>query len=192
MSRWLIINVFFPFLQTYSLLKKGDMKKSIFMNFTVVLFLLIFIISISSISVFAADSPNAKLLSVADVAKVTGIQGLKIVSKDPGKQMIGDVNFVKPNGKRILSLVFETVDVKAYAQAKQSKSFMSAYSGPVKGIGDEAYDGPPKMAPFILTVRKGTHLVTISTDLNYETMEPLLTQEQLKKIAAIIIKNGKW
>jgi hypothetical protein len=41
-------------------------------------------------------------------------------------------------------------------------------------------------------VRKGTHLVTISTELNYETMKPLLTQEQLKKIAAIIIKNGKW
>jgi hypothetical protein len=165
------------------------MKKSIFMNFVMVL---IFVVNISSISVFAADSPNAKLLPLADAAKVTGIQGLKIVSKDPGKQMIGDVNFVKPDGKRILSLVFETVDVKAYAQAKQSSSFKSAYSGPVKGIGDEAYDGPPKMAPFILTVRKGTHLVTISTELNYETMEPLLTQAQLKKIAAIIIKNGKW
>jgi hypothetical protein len=168
------------------------MKKPIFMNFLAAGLLAFFITSISCISVFAADSPNAKLLPLADVAKVTGIQGLKIVSKDPSKRMIGDVNFVKPDGKRILSLVFETVDLKAYAQAKQSGSFKTAYSGPVKGIGDEAYDGPPKMPPFILTVRKGTHLVTISTDLNYETMEPLLTQEQLKKIAAIIIKNGKW
>ena len=168
------------------------MKKSIFMNFTMIQFLAIFIASISGISVFAADSPNAKLLSIADVVKVTGIQGLKIVPKDLDKRMIGDVNFVKPDGKRILSLVFETVDLKAYAQAKQSSSFKTAYSGPVKGIGDEAYEGPPKMPPFILTVRKGTHLVTISTNLNYETMEPLLTQDQLKKIAAIIIKNGKW
>jgi hypothetical protein len=62
----------------------------------------------------------------------------------------------------------------------------------VNGIGDEAFEGPPKMVSFILSVRKGTHLMTISTDLNYETMKPLLTQEQLKKIAAIIIKNGKW
>ncbi|MGD0589591.1 MAG: hypothetical protein ABSA44_02175 [Bacteroidota bacterium] len=165
------------------------MKKHIFMNFFMVLFL---VISITSISVFAADSPNAKLLSIAEVAKVTGIQGLKIASKDPSKHMIGDLNIVKPDGKRLLSIVFETVDLKAYAQAKQSSSFKSAYSGPVKGIGDEAYEGPPKMTSFILTVRKGTHLVTISTDLNYETMKPLLTQEQLKKIAAIIIKNGKW
>jgi hypothetical protein len=165
------------------------MKKLVFMNFVVVLFLAIFI---TSISVFAADSPNAKLLSIAEMAKVTGIQGLKTAPKDPSKHMIGDVNFVKPDGKRLLSLVFETVDLKAYAQAEQSKSFKSAYSGPVKGIGDEAFDGPPKMPPFILTVRKGTHLVTISTDLDYETMKPLLTQEQLKKIAAIIIKNGKW
>jgi hypothetical protein len=168
------------------------MKKLIFMNFFLVLILIIFITSISDVSVFAADSPNAKLLSIAEVAKVTGIQGLKIVPNDPTKQMIGDVNFVKPDGKRILSLVFETVDLKAYAQAKQLSSFKSAYSGPVKGIGDEAFEGPPKMSPFILSVRKGTHLVTISTELNYETMKPLLTQEQLKKIAAIIIKNGKW
>ena len=168
------------------------MKKLIFMNFFLVLILIIFITSISDVSVFAADSPNAKLLSIADVAKVTGIQGLKTAPNDPSKQMIGDVNFVKPDGKRILSLVFETVDLKAYAQAKQLSSFKSAYSGPVKGIGDEAFEGPPKMSPFILSVRKGTHLVTISTELNYETMKPLLTQEQLKKIAAIIIKNGKW
>jgi hypothetical protein len=169
--------------------KRGVMKKHVFMNFIMILFLAIFI---ASISLFAADTPNAKLLSIADAEKVTGIKGLKIVPKDPSKQMIGDVNFVKPDGKRILSFVFETVDLKAYAQAKQSSSFKSAYSGPVKGIGDEAYEGPPKMTPFILTVRKGTHMVTISTNLNYETMKPLLTQEQLKKIAAIIIKNGKW
>jgi hypothetical protein len=172
--------------------KKGVMKKPIFMNFVAVWFLAIFITSISGISVFAADSPNAKLLSIADVAKVTGIQGLKTAPNDPSKQMIGDVNFVKPDGKRLLSVVFETVDLKAYAQAKQSSSFKSAYSGPVNGIGDEAFEGPPKMVSFILSVRKGTHLMTISTDLNYETMKPLLTQEQLKKIAAIIIKNGKW
>ena len=168
--------------------KRGVMKKHVFMNFIMILFLAIFI---ASISLFAADTPNAKLLSIADAEKVTGIKGLKIVPKDPSKQMIGDVNFVKPDGKRLLSVVFETVDLKAYAQAKQSSSFKSAYSGPVKGIGDEAFEGPPKMASFILSVRKGTHLMTISTDLNYETMKPLLTQEQLKKIAAIIIKNGK-
>ena len=165
------------------------MKKHIFINFIMISFLAIFIICIS---MFAAESPNAKLLSIAEVAKITGIQGLKTAPKDPSKQMIGDLNFVKPNGKRLLSVVFEIVDLKAYAQARQSSSFKSAYNGPVKGIGDEAYEGPPKMASFILSVRKGTHLVTISTDLDYETMKPLLTQEQLKKIAAIIIKNGKW
>jgi hypothetical protein len=69
--------------------KKGVMKKPIFMNFVAVWFLAIFITSISGISVFAADSPNAKLLSIADVAKVTGIQGLKTAPNDPSKQMIG-------------------------------------------------------------------------------------------------------
>jgi hypothetical protein len=171
---------------------KGFMKKSLFKNFAAAWFLVLFIANISGVTLFAADPPNAKLLSVVDMVKITGIQGLKIAPKDPSKQMIGDLNFVKPNGKRLLSVVFETVDVKAYAQTKQSPSFKNTYSGPVKGIGDEAYEGPPKMVSFILSVRKGTHLTTISTELNYETMKPLLTQEQLKKIAAIIIKNGKW
>ncbi|MGD0589590.1 MAG: hypothetical protein ABSA44_02170 [Bacteroidota bacterium] len=169
------------------------MKKQIFMNFVTVLFLAIFIISISGVSVFAADSPNAKLLSIADVEKVTGIQGLKMVPKDPSKHMIGDLNFVKPDGKRLLSIVFEIVDLKAFAQTKQSSSFKSLYSGPVKGIGDEAFDGPPKMTPYYLSVRKGTHWITISTSLDVSKgMKPILTQEQLKKITEIIIKNGKW
>jgi hypothetical protein len=169
------------------------MKKYIFLNFFMVLFLAIFITSISGVSVFAADSLNAKLLSIAEAKKVTGIQGLKIASKDPSKHMIGDLNFVKPDGKRLLSVVFEIVDLKAFAQTKESNSFKSLYSGPVKGIGDEAFDGPPKMSPYYLSVRKGTHWITISTSLDVSKgMKPILTQEQLKKIAEIIIRNGKW
>jgi hypothetical protein len=173
--------------------KKGIMKKQIFMNFVTVWFLAIFITSISGVSLFAADSPNAKLLSITDVEKVTGIQRLKTAPKDPSKHMIGDLNFVKQDGKRLLSVVFETVDLKAFAQTKQSSSFKSLYSGPVKGIGDEAYDGPPKMVSYYLSVRKGTHWITISTSFDVSKgMKPILTQEQLKKIAEIIIKNGKW
>ncbi len=119
------------------------MKKSLLKNFSTVWLLAIFIISISGVSLFAADSPNDKLLSVADVAKITGIQGLKTAPKDPSKHMIGDLNFVKPDGKRLLSVVFEIVDLKAFAQTKQSSSFKSVYNSPVKGVGDEAYDGPP-------------------------------------------------
>ena len=169
------------------------MKKNLFLNFVALWFLAIFITSISGVSVFAADSLNAKLLSIADVAKITGVQDLKIVAKDPSKHMIGDLNFVKPDGKRILSVVFETVDLKAFAQTKQSSSFTNFYNSPVKGIGDEAYDGPPKMAPYYLSVRKGTHWITISTSLDVSKgMKPILTQEQLKKIAEIIMKTGKW
>jgi hypothetical protein len=169
------------------------MKRPTFINFAVAWLLAIFITSISGVHVFAADPPNDKLLSIADVVKVTGIQGLKMVPKDLSKRMIGDLNFVKPDGKRILSVVFETVDLKEFAKTKASSSFKSAFNGPVKEIGDEAYDGPPKMDPFILSVRQGTHWITISTSIDVaQGMKPILTQEQLKKIAAIIIKNGKW
>ena len=146
-----------------------------------------------TISVLAASSPNDALLTVGDVAKVTGVRGLKIVPKDPTKRMIGDMNFIREDGIKILSVTFEIVDLKEFAKTKKSDSFKSAFRGPVKGIGDEAYDGPPKMDPFILSVLKGTHWVTISTSFDIKKgMKPILTQDQLKKIAEIIIKNGKW
>ncbi len=138
---------------------------------------------------------NEKLLTVADVEKVSGTTGLKMLPKDPDpkKMLIGDLNFVRPDGVRILSVVFETVDLKAYAEAKKKDSWKRAFIGPVEGVGDEAHNGPPNMDPFILSVRKGTHLATISTMLDINNaLKPILSQEQLKKIAEIIIKNGKW
>lgn len=152
-----------------------------------------FALYILTISILEANSPNDALLTVADVAKVTGVKGLKMYPKDPTKHMIGDINFIRPDGIKILSVTFETVDLKEFAKTKKSDSFNSAFRGPVKGIGDEAYDGPPKMDPFILSVLKGTHWMTISTSFDMKKgMKPILTQEQLKKIAEIIIKNGKW
>ncbi len=146
-----------------------------------------------TVYVLAATPPEAALLTVADVAKVTGVQGLKMIPKDPAKKMIGDINFVRADGVKILSVTFETVDLKEFAKTKNSDSFKSVFIGPVKGVGDEAYDGPPKMEPFILSVRKGTHWMTISTSFDFKKdMKPILIQDQLKKIAEIIIKNGKW
>lgn len=145
------------------------------------------------VPVLAANSPNAAFLTVEDVAKITGFQGLTMVFKDPAKRMIGDINFIRPDGIKILSVTFETVNLKEFAKTKTTDSFKNAFRGPVKGIGDEAYDGPPKMEPFILSVLKGTHWMTISTSFDIKKgMKPILTQDQLKKIAEIIIKNGKW
>lgn len=166
------------------------MKKSRFMNFVVGCCLAIFV---ASVAVAGGDIPNAKLLPLAAVEKVTGVHGLTIVPKDASKRMIGDVNFVRPDGKRLLSVVFETIDLKEFAKTKATSSFKTTFNGPVKGIGDEAYDGPPKMPPFVLSVRKGTHWITISTSIDVANgMKPFLTQEQLKKIAEIIFKNGNW
>ncbi len=168
------------------------MKKRTYVILVVGLSLALFIMTTSSLM---AKSPDASLLTVSDVAKVTGVQGLKMVPKDPDpkKHMIGDINFIRPDGTRILSVTFETVDLKEFAKTKKTDSWKSAFRGPVKGVGDEAYDGPPNMEPFILSVRKGTHWMTISTMFDIKKgMKPILTQEQLKKIAEIIINNGKW
>jgi hypothetical protein len=171
-------------------MKRGCMKKSRFISFVIDCCWAMFV---ASVAIASGDIPNAKLLPLAAVEKVTSVHGLTIVPKDASKRMIGDVNFVRPDGKRLLSVVFETIDLKAFEKTKATSSFKTAYNGPIKGVGDEAYDGPPNMPPFVLSVRKGTHWITISTSIDVANgMKPFLSQEQLKKIAEIIFRNGNW
>ena len=115
------------------------MKKGTCVNLAARLFLAI---CMMTPYVLVATPPEASLLTVADVAKVTGVQGLKMIPKDPAKKMIGDINFVRSDGVKILSVTFETVDLKEFAKTKNSDSFKNVFNGPVKGVGDEAYDGP--------------------------------------------------
>ena len=166
------------------------MKKGLFAILTAGFYLSLCLVKVP---VLASNAPNGALLTVEDVAKITGVRGLTMVPKDPAKRMNGDMNFVRPDGVKILSVTIETINLKEFAKIKTTDSFKNTFRGPVKGIGDEAYDGPPKMEPFILSVLKGTHWMTISTsfDMN-KGMKLYLTQDQLKKIAEIIIKNGKW
>ncbi len=131
-----------------------------------------------------------KLLTAADVAKVSGIQGVKLIDKDPKKGAGGDLNFAKPDGKIVLIVFFEKVSPDEFRKEEKSKSFQSMFYGPVAGIGDAAYEGPKKGDRYMFAFLKGTAWITVSSFFNLpKSMKPILSQKQLRDIAGIIISR---
>ncbi len=94
----------------------------------------------------------AKLLTPADVSKVTGLSGVKLIPRDPSKGAGGDLNFALPNGKQILLVDFLDEN---YNQTKAKKD---VYGGEVQGVGEEAFIGKLMGMESILYFRKGAEV----------------------------------
>ena len=61
-------------------------------------------LALSALMVFSQTkpAPGAQYLTVQDVEKITGLQGVKLVPRDPSKGAGGDLNFANKDGKLIL------------------------------------------------------------------------------------------
>jgi len=126
-----------------------------------------------------------KLLTVADVESVTGLKGLKLVQRGSTAGAGGDLNFAKSDGSLLLMVEFGNADL-----FKQWKAQPGFYNSGVAGVGDEAFNGPKGgLAPYVLFFRRGTHSVGLSSFLDTDTMKPMLSQDQLRSIAKIILSR---
>jgi hypothetical protein len=129
----------------------------------------------------------AKLLTPADVSKVTGLSGVKLIPPDPSKGAGGDLNFALPDGKPIFLANFQ--DAKYYTQMKAMKD---SYGGEVQGVGDEAFIGKLMGMESILYFRKGTRSVGLSSFIDTGKGwpgKPYLDQQQLRQLAALILSR---
>ena len=130
-----------------------------------------------------ARSPYQKLLTVTDVEGVTGVKGLKLVPRNLAKRVAGDLNFAKADGSLLLTVQFGPRNL--YDQWKAQNGFVDSA---VNGIGDEAFNGPSGMAPYVLFLRKGDHSLSLVSYLN-DDMKPLVSQDQLRSLAKIILSR---
>lgn len=139
----------------------------------------------------AADKPAAsggldktKLLTVADVTKVTGIQGVKLVDKDPSKGAGGDLNFATADGNMLLLLVV-TEEASAFEEWKRISV------APIGGVGDEAFSGPKGVPePYNVYVRSKNQFFSLASFLDGQgQMKPLLTIAQLTELAKIVVSR---
>jgi len=120
------------------------------------------------------------MLTVADVAQVTGLEGITAVTRDTAKDIKGDLNYTKDDGVVILSVNFIGID-----EFNQYKGQMEYIQGPVSGIGDEAMSAPKGDMQNVLFVRKGDRAMVLTSmiDASGDWVKPFLTVEQLGELA---------
>jgi len=136
-------------------------------------------------AVLRAQSPYDQYLKPADIEKAGNLTGIRIVPYDPSKGAGGNLNFGLADGTVVLIATFQTMDQKAYDKYKtQMKSYIR---GPVAGIGDDAFDGPPGNSPYFIGFKKGNRVVTISTFFNTAKMgETYLSMTQLADLCKTV------
>ena len=130
------------------------------------------------------QAPDPRL-TVADVEKVSGLTGVKLVPRDPAKGAGGDLNFVGPEGKLLLMVRFGTAAL--YDTVRKG----TTYHALVPGLGDEAFDAPPGASQYALYVKKGTKAISVTAYASTtKPYGPRLTMDQLKAIASVILSRN--
>ena len=121
-----------------------------------------------------------KYLSVSDVEKASGYNGIKQIADDKDQVLHGDLNFADEDGKKILAVFFQPSD-----RYESRKKLPKNYKAQVEGVGEEAFQGPDlgTFPPTTLVFRKGDYCVSLITDRSNKHM---LALDQLVAIAKII------
>ena len=135
----------------------------------------------------AVNPAYAKLLTAADVSKVTGLSGVVLVPPDPHKGAGGDLNFALPSGKMILLVSF--LDTNGY---NQSKKMQGVYGGEVTGVGDQAFIGKVMGMESVLYFMKGARGAALSCFIDTDhgwPGKPYVSQPQLRQLAALMISR---
>jgi len=125
-----------------------------------------------------------ELLTIKEVEAVTGIQGIKLVARNPQIGAGGELNFALADGSMVLMVGVQ--DAPMYDEWKTQEGF---FHESVADLGDEAFQGPSfGEHRYVLIFRKGGKAIALSSFFNLKAGgEPFLSQEQLREVARIII-----
>lgn len=127
-----------------------------------------------------------KLLSIEEVEAVTGIEGIKLVPRNPQIGAGGELNFALAGGGMVLMVGIQ--DAPMYDEWKAEEGF---FHESVPDLGDEAFEGPTfGEYRYVLIFRKGDKAIALSSFFNLQAGgEPFLSQEQLREVAGVIISR---
>ncbi len=143
--------------------------------------LFVFIMLVSSASMFFSQTKaasGASYLTVQDVEKITGLHGVKLVPPDPSKGAGGDLNFADKDGKLILMVNRNLSSDMLYSQTKKMKDTVKE---DISGVGDAAFTGPAGNLQYFVSFKKGKGSGSVATFLTFTgTLLPL---DQVKKVA---------
>ena len=127
-------------------------------------------------------APGGQYLTVQDVEKITGLQGVKIVPPDASKGAGGDLNFANKDGKLILMVNRDLHSDMFYTQTKNMQGTVKAE---ITGVGDAAFIGPAGNLQYFISFKKGKGSGSVATFLTFTGT--LLPMDQVKKVAQLIV-----
>jgi hypothetical protein len=137
------------------------------------------------------DSSNpdpATLLTVADVEKVTGLTGLKLVEAGSSSDAVGRLNFATSDG--VLVATMNIGDGTAFDQSMQGMYFSELATG----TGSMCFVGPSKQVSPVLTIfaaAKGDHAVIMKTFLKKKGgTETWISISDLQTLVGVAL--GRW
>ena len=128
-----------------------------------------------------AQKPAGDYITIQDMEKVTGLTGLKVAPSDPSKGAGGDHNFADSAG----NLVLMTQKMSGRTMYEGNKKMKSYVKGPVPGVGDEAFNGPPGDYPYFLFFLKGDTSVSLATYFG-KGGKTRISMEKLIELAKLI------
>ena len=123
------------------------------------------------------------LLTIADIEKVSGVSGIKLVDEGSLPGAGGSLNFAL-NDK--MYAMFVIADMNVYDQWKTGEKYVHEK---LSGIGDEAYSAPEGPVQFIVFFREGNNVASVSSFVNFETGNPYLSLEQLSDLARVAVSR---
>jgi hypothetical protein len=136
-----------------------------------------------------AETQAPDYLTADDVAKISGLTGIKSVAKDSIIGALGTYNFADAGNKLVLVVKIETSSLQEMQKMMSNPSYSKLYGKPVAGLGDLGYEQP---GMGLLAALKGTHWISITSQMETATMKYILTSAQLRAVYARIIETAKW
>jgi hypothetical protein len=140
------------------------------------------IMAIAIVATARAQTATDKLLTAADVEKISGVKGVKAVKRGENKYAFGDLNFVAPDGNMVVQVNVTAASV--YDNAAKMKE-MIAHTVP--NVGDAAFVGPPGSMQYVLYAKKGSGSITVNGFLH--NGKPSLTETQVVEIGRLILSR---
>lgn len=129
----------------------------------------------------------AALLTVADVEKVTGMSGVKLVKQGSSPDAVGRLNFAAEDGT--LVAIMNIGDAVAFDQSMQGMYFSKVTTG----TGDMCFVGPSSQVSPTLTLfaaAKGDHAVIMKTFLREKgSTETWVSIDQLQALTGVALQR---
>ena len=131
-------------------------------------------------------SDKSDYLTVSDVEKVSGVQGIQLVDYDPSIGAGGDINFALPDGTMFLLAQIQPDSL--FEEWREHEGFFHEL---IVNLGDEAYSGPGLFEyQYIVYCLKKPYAVAVSSFFNDSgNGKPYFNQEQLIEVVEIILSR---